>query len=241
MRSEWARLQLSSLPPDRAQVAKSVEATGGHAGRALAALIGPISAGRSGVSKVEAIDTLPVLPEFMIGKIADLASQMETEEKESAGIQQKFKLLYRNENDEMDFTQFRVLLTQLGVGDEMTDLEAELEWNRIDADGSGFIDNDEFENWMKKRLREDAQYVKGLRGLGNRSGYAKIKIPPVKASLLDSSKGRAGTRTQKFLKAGNGGKARLGSEGKQLWFEVSHPHLILVISPHPHLILTSSS
>jgi hypothetical protein len=99
----------------------------------------------------------------------------------------------------MDRELFDRLLTELGIG--LSVAEANSEFASIDESGDGFIDMYEFEAWMKRKTREDARYVRGLRRIGHRGGRAKIKLPHVKPRDLESRQGRPATRAQKFLQA----------------------------------------
>ena len=204
VKQRWTALSLPTAPPDRAAIAAAVEATGAHAGRALTSLLpaGVQSVSPSALQKLRdwpSEPDLPVLPEFMQNKISSQRTLEEDALKESEEIRQKFMLLYRNENNQLDAQLFERLLKDLNI--DVKEDEARREFSELDSSKDGYVDMYEFEAWMKRKMREDERYMSGLKRIGHRGGWAKIKLPQVRPSLLEGKPGMAATRTQNFLRA----------------------------------------
>jgi CRP-like cAMP-binding protein len=210
-RESWPVESVRDQPPDRRACERQLAETGGHAGRAISALIPQVS--RSGVTVEGTRDgDQPVLPEFMVQKINDLGTQLEAKQKESEEIQRKFRMIDKNHNDEVDVNEFAVLVRQLNI--ELSDEERVAEFGKIDINGDGRIDVWEFEKWMKGLVRQDSKYADGLNNIGHKAGWAKLKIPPVK----DKDRQRSGeklNRTQKFLN-----QRKLVKPNHRYWLEV---------------------
>lgn len=126
---------------------------GGHAGRTLQSLLSEVRA-RVGIAAPtgftvaadhEDAEGKPVLPEFMVLKIEEMATVSEMKAKQRAEIEQKWKMIDNKGAGEIRQDEFWDLLDQLGI--EKTAEEAQKEFLAIDADGNGAIDFDEFRYW----------------------------------------------------------------------------------------------
>lgn len=202
----WSALHLATTLPDRATVAAALEAAGGHAGRAITSLLpeSSESVSPSNTRRLAALASdngieLPVLPEFVALKIGSQQTILEARLQESEDIQRKFMMLYRNEKDQLDFRLFQRFLKDLKI--DLTDDEVRHEFEKIDKDNSQSIDIYEFEAWMKGKRKADPRYMSGLKAIGHRAAWAKIKLPNAKPQELQGKPGAAPTRTQKFLLA----------------------------------------
>ena len=125
----------------------------GHAGRTLQSLLSEVRA-RMGIATStgftvgasrEDAEGKPVLPEFMVAKIEEMATDTEVKAKQRAEIERKWKMIDNKGAGEISLDEFADLLEQLGV--EKTAEEAKKEFMMIDADGNGSIDFDEFRYW----------------------------------------------------------------------------------------------
>ena len=142
VRQRWAAMSLPTAPPDRAAIAAAVEATGAHAGRALTSLL---PAGVQSVSPKTlqmlrnwpSEPELPVLPEYMQNKISSQQTLAEESWKESEEIRRKFMLLYRNENNQLDFQLFERFLKDLNI--DVTEDEARREFNVMDSSKDQYV------------------------------------------------------------------------------------------------------
>lgn len=206
LKQRWNALRLGTEPPDRDAIVATIEATGGHAGRAVTSLL-PTDLKSVSPKNLELLagaapyrtNDFSMLPEFMSLKIGDQRTRLEERLKESEEIQRKFMLLYKNENNRLDFELFKRFLVELEVG--ISKDEARHEFSTIVSSLDEEIDVYQFEEWMKHKIREDQRYASGLKAIGNRGAWAKIKLPHVDSHELEAKHGGAATRTQRFLKA----------------------------------------